>query len=248
MLILEIIITVKLINFCIVMPNTVIKIDDYAFSSCLSLKTIKLSNSLKEIGNKAFGWCPLESITIPNLAISFADTTFRNCKSLKLKINIFFELILNYQLIKMSCWPAHKKYYDITDISFKDTVTKIDADTFMYWGSLKNVKLPSKLEDIPPTLFCNCYSLETVKIPRLVKSIGSHAFYASGLKTLVIPFSVNQIHNAFVTCRKLKSIIIPNSVYFMDNTGFYECDKLKCIARPKKLNNFYTCNIIVIVY
>lgn len=62
---------------------TVTSIGDFAFCSCNSLTSIKISNNLKNIGQNAFDRCTsLTSITIPNSVVSIGNWAFSSCRSL----------------------------------------------------------------------------------------------------------------------------------------------------------------------
>lgn len=67
----------------IIIPNTVVKIDDSAFSGCETLKKVVIPNSVKYIGNKAFeGCCALKDVTMSNSVEYIGENAFRTCYSL----------------------------------------------------------------------------------------------------------------------------------------------------------------------
>lgn len=67
----------------IVLPNSVICIEESAFQYCNSLKDITLPNGVKSIGNYAFSGCSsITSIVISNSVISMGNSVFSNCNLL----------------------------------------------------------------------------------------------------------------------------------------------------------------------
>ena len=65
-------------------PDSIGKIEDWAFSDATNLKSIDIPDSVEIIGEGAFYHCEnLESITIPYSVDSISDTAFRGCKNLK---------------------------------------------------------------------------------------------------------------------------------------------------------------------
>lgn len=68
----------------ITIPNSVTQIGNYAFSSCRNLISINIPNSATSIGDLAFEFCKsLTSITIPNSITSIGKYAFWGCSSLK---------------------------------------------------------------------------------------------------------------------------------------------------------------------
>jgi hypothetical protein len=64
-------------------PNTVTRIDQYAFWDCSGLKYVTIGNSVTCIRWQAFDGCiNLMSINIPNSVTSIEEKAFNNCRSL----------------------------------------------------------------------------------------------------------------------------------------------------------------------
>ena len=67
-----------------VIPESVVSIGDYAFSSCLILKKVSIPKNVTHIGFRAFEYCDiLEEIIIPEGVTVFNADTFNGCVSLK---------------------------------------------------------------------------------------------------------------------------------------------------------------------
>lgn len=105
------------------------------------------------------------------------------------------------------------------DIEFGWT-SVIPGATFEQATALKSVILPEGLTSLDYT-FSECSGLETVHIPSSVENIGEKTFYGcSSLTTLVIPDSVTSIgKSAFRGCTSLTSLTIPKSVTDIDPYG-----------------------------
>ena len=68
----------------ITIPNSVMRIDAFAFDSCKSLQQITIPNSVTNIGNRAFRKCEsLQQIIITNQVTSIGQNAFEKCKSLQ---------------------------------------------------------------------------------------------------------------------------------------------------------------------
>ena len=67
----------------IIIPNSITKINDYAFCDCTRLKSITIPNSIKEIGEGAFCNClELSYLNIPNSVTKISKYAFCDCTSL----------------------------------------------------------------------------------------------------------------------------------------------------------------------
>ena len=67
----------------LVIPNSVTKIGDWAFSRCDGLTSITIPNSITSIGDWVFSDCTsLTSVTIPDSVTEIGNVAFANCTSL----------------------------------------------------------------------------------------------------------------------------------------------------------------------
>jgi hypothetical protein len=63
-------------------PDSVTNIEYLAFNSCYDLTNITLGGGVTSIGNAAFQYCGLVSITIPNSVTSIGNQVFWDCSDL----------------------------------------------------------------------------------------------------------------------------------------------------------------------
>ena len=135
------------------------RIEEFGFSNCLSLETIKLSTQLTSIEKCCFFECSnLKSISFPSNITSIPQYCCFGCEKL-------------------------------TKIELGKYVERIEESSFDNCTSLKTIDLPSTLTEIQSSAFFNCKSLSELKIPKKCYLNGFGIFsYCSSLLNLELPF------------------------------------------------------------
>ena len=192
-----------------VIPASVTRIEEFAFSRCESLTEVVIPNSVTNIGKRAFAnCCSLTEVVIPNSVTNIGKGAFHKCESL-------------------------------TDVVIPNSVTSIGDRTFLGCSSLTEVVIPNSVTSIGKGTFANCSSLTEVVIPNSVTSIGGFAFMkCKSLAEVVIPNSVVCINsNSFIGWNGKLECLSPSFVY-EDNILFNK-DKSRIISfRNQKLTSY----------
>ena len=192
-----------------VIPASVTRIGDRAFSRCESLTEVVIPNSVTNIGKRAFAnCCSLTEVVIPNSVTSIGKGAFHKCESL-------------------------------TEVVIPNSVTSIGDRTFLGCSSLTEVVIPDSVTNIGKGAFANCCSLAEVVIPNSVTSIGGFTFMkCKSLAEVVIPNSVVCINsNSFIGWNGKLECLSPSFVY-EDNILFNK-DKSRIISfRNQKLTSY----------
>ena len=174
---------------------TVTSINAGAFNSCKKLETITIPDSVMSIGEQAFSFTGLKSVSFENNSklTSIGKSAFSGCTSLG-------------------------------TITIPNSVTSIGWGAF-YEAGLTSVTFESgsALKEIGEATFCRCKSLETITIPSSVMSIGYMAFYNAGLASVSFEkdsklTSIGE--DAFYCCKSLRTVTIPNSVMSIGRMAF----------------------------
>lgn len=118
-----------------------------------------------------------------------------------------------------------------------------------YFGEeINSIDVHEGVTSIGDSAFDNCNSVETVRLAKSVKSIGTNAFWGCAMSELIIPDGVEVIGDyAFVRCYNLFSITIPDSVISIGEYAFNECQELESVKISKGVANigvgaFGQCN------
>ena len=168
-----------------------------------SIETIKLPNSIIEIGANAFEDCEdLKSIEIPANVQVINEGTFRNCESL-------------------------------STVTFAGNVTEISEEAFYACTNLYSITLPESLETIGGKAFYYCEYLSNISIPSNVSVIKAYAFAWTKIKSIEIPANVQVLEACtFSNCRELETVTLNEGLKEIQEYAFMTCKKLKSIHIP----------------
>lgn len=197
--------------------TSVPSIGDYEFSSCRTLKTIKLPSGLTSIGQYAFQGCGnLDTITIPSSVTTINNSAFRECGRLE-------SIVLPSSLTTFGTYMFYMDLY-LQHVTLPTNLTTIPTYTFYYCSALESIEIPSGVTSIGAQAFTYCRALKTINLPNNVTSIGAQAFrYCNSLTSLTIPDGVTDITaSCFSDCRNILAWTIPSSVTSIAASAFYQ--------------------------
>lgn len=218
------------------MPNSVTKIGIYSFSACDQLKNLTLSSNLEAIPERAFSRCSsLESLTIPGSVKSIGYLAFANCEKLVVTFSEGLETIGEKAFTKD--FPTAPVGTANSVLIIPDSVTEIGKNAFEESGKLTKVITGKNLRTIGASAFHNCGKLDTVDLSRStnLNSIEANAFEGTGVKSMVIPDSVEYIKDyAFCGCGNLTYVKLPENLKGISYSSFISTG-LTSIEIPKNV-------------
>ncbi len=163
----------------LILPDSVTKINSYAFYSCTSLTSVSLSDHVTEIGYMAFGGCS----SLTGITVSSGNNNYHsegNClidtAAKKLIVGCKTSIIPTDGSVTVIGNSAFYNCTGLQSIVIPECVTDIEDYAFNGCSSLTSVKIPDKVTKIGRNVFSNCSSLASVEIPNGVTSIGIYAF------------------------------------------------------------------------
>ena len=214
--------------------------------------TVIIPNTVTSIGNYAFQYCILTSITIPNSVTNIGNYAFYNCSATSIIISNSVKSIGDY---------AFSHCYYITSIIIPDSVTSIGNYTFQASPRLTSITIPNGVTNIGDYAFSLCNGLTSITIPNSVTNIGKYAFQYCSLTSITIPDYVITIGNyAFQNCifldtvnfnaincgayapvfsgdTAIKVLNIGNQVTTIPTYAFYNCSGLISITIPSSVTS-----------
>ena len=192
----------------ITIPNSVTKIDDGAFQSCMDLETVKFAanSNLREIGANAFYECiHLQDIIFPETLEAIGERAFMFCSALQeieIPENIteigseaFFECnnisVINYNAINCTSFGTGREVFqDFFNVSsdlevyIGENVTVLPEKLFSGMRKIHSIIIPDSVTLIKDDAFSGCNGLNSIILSNSVTSIGENAFNCDNLQNV----------------------------------------------------------------
>ncbi len=177
-------------------------------------------NSVKSIGEQAFGECPgLTSVTIPSSVTNIGAFALTRCPAL---------MAINVDALHPSYSSADGVLFDkvrqlliqypggkIGSYTTPDSVIAIGLAAFDGCTNLASVTLPN-VTSIEENAFSFCRGLASVSLPKVVL-LGVGSFYGTGLTSVKLPNVTSIGSYAFQECFGLTNVTLANS---LTNIGY----------------------------
>ncbi|MGU8718772.1 hypothetical protein BFS06_13530 [Clostridium perfringens] len=184
------------------------------------LKSVKLPNTLKCIGDNAFVLNQLTDIAIPDSVLEVGNSAFERNKITSIK--------LGSNLKKIDEWAFANN--NLISVTIPDNVVEICNSAFRR-NKLKSIKLSSNLKEIGTWAFSE-NELESVIIPDSVTEIKNFSFERNKLTSIKLGSNLKDIGNFAFAGNKLESVIVPDNVTSL-GCGVFEYNPLKKKIIPK---------------
>lgn len=232
----------------LILPEGVTEIGDFAVAYATNLKSLKIPETVKKIGEAAFTDCisfSPEVFILPSSLEHIESQAFYQCLALS------GEVILPIGL--KSIKDAAFYYAPITAINFPESLEYIGSlafagskftnvclpnDCWLEWlggqfynnSELTEAHFPENATFIPQKVFGYCPKLKEVNIPRNVERIGQFAFNGTAITNIQFPETLRQIdQDAFQACSQLTTIIFPESLTTIETHAFNLCKGLESV-------------------
>lgn len=206
-------------------------INSYAFNNCVSLESVAFPSNVAEIRDYAFNGCKnLSSVTIPNTVTYIGKYAFRNCAALT---NVVFESGNEEAELVLGTYAFSNT--GLESVALPERLKTLSNYTFYESPALGAVALPVSLETIGDRAFYGT-ALSSVVFAEgsRLTSIGTSAFYGlSTLKSISLPESLVSIGTGAFYGTGLVNVIVPASVTTVGGEAFRLCADLEEVIFPE---------------
>lgn len=192
-------------------------IGDNAFYNVTTLKSVKLAEGLRKIGESATGSgnigvfrnCPIEEINFPSTLESIGACAFYGDSTNTEKQLKVTELTLNEGLKELG-WSAFS-HTQVVHVHFPASLTTFQQNVFLECKNLESVEFAdnNKLDTINKSVFENDSKLTSVDFGEnsSLKDIGNAVFASTSIERISIPASIENIAmRAFENCHSLTEV------------------------------------------
>lgn len=203
------------------LPDSIIKIDRYAFRFCggsgKGLKEIVLPKHLHNLGENAFYGCEKLVKLVIRGDFRWEHSWLENNPFYYTKeLSVIKNSNPNFKVEDGMLMSADGKILfrcvnDNKRIVINDGVETIAQGAFCGRDRMEQIFLPNSLRIICKDAFRGCHNIDNVEIPKGVLSIGVESFsFCWNLKTLILPSSLREIgYCAFEHSDHLTNLIYP---------------------------------------
>lgn len=210
-------------------PDSVLLIEERAFSCCRRLQKINLGNGLLRVKRYAFEHTSnLSRIHFPKCLKQLDFGSLVRCSG---------KLVVSFD--------SENKYYT-SDRHFVYTKDKTKITHVINSYLNKFVKIPNGVTEIGDRAFMQSYRVESVELADSVISIGKFAFDSCGtMKVIKLSEKLIQIGEGCFNYSRIREITIPAKVKKIGKNAFMECSNLISIKVDKENQHFKSVNHIL---
>ena len=230
----------------IILPEGITSIRDN-FNQCTNLKTLTIPEGVTSLSYAGNDCTNLETLYLPS-TLTYVYKIFNRC-GLK---DVYFNNTQDYWYNMANVRSTAVLTYPTMHFSDDDAYIKLNENGIDYRiypdkavvmgcdKELTEIHIPEQVQNVPVTeihqeAFRNYETLKSAEIPETVTSIGTGAFYQSGLESVNLPENLTELGRSAFYGTNLSEITIPDGITELNNGMFCDCKNLKSVALPEHL-------------
>ena len=203
------------------LPDTLYRLNDFTFTTCINLEKINMPKNLKEIGSGVFFQCSnLKEINLPDGLETIDISAFSNCKRLE-KIELPDSITHLHSRVFQNC-------VRLKEVKLSNNLQCIDSGCFYRCLELEEIAIPDSVKEIGSFAFEDCVKLKHIKLSKNIERIKSGAFTGCAIKEIVLPSSIKELERSLSECVNLEQVK-------------YEYEDGKYFILPKEMYEYGLC-------
>lgn len=248
------------------LSDRLVRIEERAFERCISLTKIIIPDNVDVVESGVFNGCDsLEEITCCNQTVFSRNVLGVSHHYVKWNrhskegawytggdyLYQYAEAYEEFDKIRDSRKNYMQGYYHKTCVENGWFIR--DAEHLHPFPATNFAEIPANVSAISGNAFEQCHIL-SVLLNECVKYIGPYAFAESEIEEIIIPNTIQTIHNGtFSGCRKLQRVSLPAGIKRIGLHAFDGCRELTDIELPNGVEkisawSFRDCNKIESMY
>jgi hypothetical protein len=228
----------------VTIPDSVERIDFFAFDKCINLEKVTLGNGIKEIDCSPFYRCDkMQYNEYENGCYIGNDEN--PYMALVCMANDYVEHVKIHPDTVVICGSAMDKCRLVREIEIPEGVVYIGSYAMRYCSALEKVYIPASVEFIDLLIFWHCDNLREVIVAdgnMSYKAVDGHLFSYDGSRLIKyapaqeadsyrVPEGTVIIEdNAFENAKNLTEVILPDSLETIGHSAFAYCENIKTIS------------------
>lgn len=225
----------------VVLGQSVMGIGNCAFYGCTSLSFVEQTERIGAIGAYAFYNTPYlnnqkgEFVTVNDILIKYSGgqstvvipSNVRVISPYTFAYNSNINSVIVGNNVEEIGEGAFYMCGNLSSVDISSEVAVIGGYAFYDTPWLKNDERDFLIEGKNILIACKS-DKKDITVPADVVTIGTGAFYMSGLETVTFPESTRVIGmRSFMGCENLEEVDIKDGILFVDTQAFYNCGSLK---------------------
>ena len=229
----------------IIVPNTITKVQNYAFYQMKDVKSVILPATITKIGISAFNTSSITSVTIPSTVDSIGQNVFDGSTLADVVITAnsleqYLQSNINMLLLNAGATISRilmVNGVEVINVIVPNGITEIKDKAFYMMRNITSVNIPESVTKMGIYAFAESKNLEVVKLPNSLDTIASYAFRnCVKLSTLELRDSIKHIDKyAFANCSTLVSVRLPEGLKSIEAYAFSHCTNLTEVHLPMLL-------------
>ncbi len=210
-------------------PESLVTIDEWAFTEDSSLLTVSLPQSVEQVGAYAFNECRhLTSVTLPQQLTVIPEGLFYYCHELE-SVN------MPASLTEIEGW-AFDSVLALTEVVLPEGFTTIREAAFQDCIGLRRIVLPSTLDSVEGWAFYSCLQLDSLVFPDALEYIGPVCMELCGsLAYCHLPEQLRYMDEWLMYGTRLSSLVVPPHVTHIGMGALSGCLELHKVTLPASL-------------